>query len=57
MKAKAYFEAIGRSDESRGLSLLAGRAQRLFWPQWAREAYARGRFRQGPWGAEGKSRE
>ena len=42
MKAKAFFEAQGRSAASRGLSITAGRGRRLTWPVWARSAWARG---------------
>lgn len=39
---KVAFEAMGRSAYSRGLSSSAGREQRIYWPLWARQAYARG---------------
>lgn len=42
MKAKAFFEAQGRSAASRGLSITAGRGRRLTWPAWARDAYING---------------
>lgn len=44
--AKAYFEAMGRSAASRGLPLNAYRQRRVWWPRWAREAWARGWIQQ-----------
>ena len=52
MKAKAYFEAIGRSDQSRGLTMLATRDGRKLWPIWARHAYVQGWMMQAPFNGE-----
>lgn len=50
MKARVWFEALGRSAYSRGLSLNSGRASRVHWPAWARSAWARGWLAQGQHG-------
>lgn len=42
MKAKAYFEALGRSASSRGLPITETRIMRQEWPKFAREAWAAG---------------
>lgn len=42
MKAKAYFEALGRSASSRGLPITETRIMRQEWPRFAREAWAAG---------------
>lgn len=47
MKAAVWFEAQGRSAYSRGLPLNYGRALRVYWPMWARQAWARGWLSQG----------
>lgn len=45
---KRYFEAQGRSAKSKGLAISWGRVERLSWPEWARQAWARGWINQGP---------
>lgn len=48
MRAKTYFEAMGRSASSRGLPLNYDRRGRLAWPEWARRAWAAGWLMQHP---------
>ena len=47
LAGKRYFEALGRSAYSRGLSLSYDRPARLRWPMWARTAWAKGWLMQG----------
>lgn len=42
LAGKRYFEALGRSAQSRGLPIIYERAKRNQWPMWARCAWARG---------------
>jgi hypothetical protein len=42
LAGKRFFESMGRSASSRGLSILANRLDRQNWPGWARSAYSRG---------------
>lgn len=44
LAGKRYFEALGRSDKSRGVPRSA---KHYAWPQWAQQAYMRGRMLQG----------
>lgn len=44
---KRWFEALGRSHESRGVPYFLNRAERQLWPQWAQRAYCLGRLNQG----------
>lgn len=43
LAGKRYFEALGRSDKSRGVPRSA---KHYAWPQWAQQAYMRGRMLQ-----------
>lgn len=42
MKAKVWFNALGRSDRSRGIGISRRNLERKGWPMWARAAYTRG---------------
>lgn len=44
LAGKRWFEALGRSDKSRGVPRSA---QHYAWPAWAQQAYMRGRMLQG----------
>ncbi|TDV39575.1 hypothetical protein C7405_101694 [Paraburkholderia caballeronis] len=46
LSGKRAFEAMGRRASATGLPLLLKRMERLGWPRWAREAYARGWIQQ-----------
>lgn len=49
LAGKRYFEALGRSHESRGVPYLASEGAMKGWPAWARSAYCLGRVRQAPY--------
>ena len=42
LSGKRYFEALGRSAQSRGLPMNYERSKRSTWPMWARCAWTRG---------------
>ena len=44
LAGKKWFEALGRSDKSRGVPRSANH---YAWPAWAQQAYMRGRMLQG----------
>ena len=44
LAGKKWFEALGRSDKSRGVPRSA---KHYAWPAWAQQAYMRGRMLQG----------
>jgi hypothetical protein len=44
LAGKRWFEALGRSDKSRGVPRSA---KHYAWPAWAQQAYMRGRMLQG----------
>lgn len=46
MKARIYFEALGRSAASRHIGWATERARRFMWPDWARHAYLAGYLQQ-----------
>lgn len=48
LAGKRYFDARGRSDEARGVPYFLRRQSRQSWPQWAKQAYCRGRLIQPP---------
>lgn len=47
MKAKIWFEGLGRRARAMGISHLKTRANRRKWPIWAQRAWARGYILQG----------
>lgn len=47
LAGKRLFEAMGRRDQSLGRPMLYRRGERVWWPKWARSAWARGWINQG----------
>lgn len=46
LAGKRWFEALGRSHESRNVPYMLNRGAMNGWPQWARQAYCLGRLNQ-----------
>lgn len=44
LAGKRYFDALGRSEEARGVRYINTRPEREGWPLWAKKAYCRARL-------------